>query len=127
MAFRTPDLSDDGHGEARLVTGDDGEAGAVKKRKTTNLTLIDKLAYAVSYVEGLFLFDLETLSGLPPELSAASLAGATTGQIPRGIDRHIGMVSDSAVVRYLETSWSALYELSDLRNHMLHARPATSG
>lgn len=89
------------------------------------VALIGQVAYAVSYIEWYLLGDLSRLDDLPPELSLANLAGRTTNQIACEVDAHVAKVSNPAVQRFLTVCAESLHTLAPLRNHILHARPAT--
>jgi len=81
--------------------------------------------YVVSYLEWCVLGDLPHLQGLPSELEVSRLAGETTGVIGRRIGAHLAKVGDPALRRWLDAAARSLTEVADLRNHVLHARPAT--
>jgi hypothetical protein len=90
------------------------------------LTQIGRLAYAVSGLEWSVLGDLPRHAAvLPPALNVGALAGQTTGRIARAIQQHLHDVQDQDVQAWLKESASALLVVSDIRNHVLHARPAT--
>jgi len=89
------------------------------------VTLIGRVAYAISYVEWLLLGDLSRLPDLPEQLTVGSLAGKPTGRIASEVDAHLPAVPDPEVRRFLSVSAQALHDLAPLRNHILHARPAT--
>ena len=90
------------------------------------LVLVGRLAYSASYAEGLILFDLPHLPGLPPELSTTSLESRTTGQIADHIEHHLDRIDNRDVAIYLEACSEGLRRIRDLRNDLLHARPATT-
>ena len=89
------------------------------------VALLGQVAYAVSYVEWLLLGDLGRLPDLPEQLSVDKLAGHTTARIAREVDARLSEVSHPDVRRFLEVCAQALHTLAPLRNHILHARPAT--
>ena len=81
--------------------------------------------YVVSYLESCVLGDLPHLQGLPSELDVSRLAGKTTGDIGRRIGAHLAKVGDPAIRLWLDAAARNLKEVADIRNHVLHARPAT--
>jgi len=90
------------------------------------LIQVGRLAYAVSSLEWSVLGDLtHHASALPAALAIGTLAGQTTGKIAEKIKQHLNAVQDNAVREWLKTSADALTEASIIRNHFLHARPAT--
>lgn len=88
--------------------------------------LIGQVAYEVSWLEGLVLFDLPRL-GLPDTvLDMTALMAQPTGIIAQGIVDALASVEDPAVYSWLETSGKALAAIAVGRSHVLHARPATT-
>lgn len=90
------------------------------------LTEIGKLAYAVSYLEWSVLGDLphiKTLLGGKALL--VKLAGRTTGQIANELTRAAAAVTDARTHEWLVAGAKHLAAVADLRNSVLHARPAT--
>jgi hypothetical protein len=81
--------------------------------------------YVVSYLEWCVLGDLTHLQGLPSELDVSRLAGKTTGDIGRTIGSHLAKAGDPDLRLWLDAAARNLTEVADLRNHVLHARPAT--
>ena len=90
------------------------------------LRKIGLVAYLVTAVEGLLLFDLPRLAEvLPPELNVNSMAGMTTRQLGEMFLAHAARCTDREVVAYLTAGGHALVEIGPKRNDLLHARPAT--
>jgi hypothetical protein len=91
------------------------------------LGAIGELAFAVSSLEGMLIFDVPRLApALPPSLTVVSLAGGTTRGIgQRFLDAAL-TVSDSGVRLYCEVGGQALRDVGSIRNDVLHARPATT-
>ena len=84
------------------------------------------VAYLVTSVEGLLLFDLPRLEwALPPQLNVESLAGNTTTKLGHELLAHASQCIDPTVAAYLEAGGIALSEIGSQRNAVLHARPAT--
>lgn len=91
------------------------------------LSLVGQMAYMTTSLEGLIIFDLNGLSTyLPIELTASALAGKTTRTIGTFIQTHLESVTDPDVELYLANGANALIEVSEYRNDLLHARPATT-
>ena len=92
------------------------------------LILIGQVAYMVSSLEWTILGDLPGLAQyLPADLSTSALAGKSTGQIAGALSKAVGDVTDDEVRTYVEMAGRVLGEAAELRNDMLHARPATIG
>lgn len=92
------------------------------------LTLIGQVAYMVSSLEWTILGDLPGLSQhLPADLTATALAGKSTGQIAGALTKAANDISDADVRTYVEEAGRVLGEAAEMRNDMLHARPATIG
>lgn len=89
------------------------------------LEAIGRYAYAVSYLEWSILGDLPHVEGLPATLTVDELASKTTGGIGHALLRHAPDVNDSSTREWLEAGGRALVELTEARNALLHARPAT--
>lgn len=90
------------------------------------LARIGELAYAVSSLEWTLLGDLSVhKTSLPDDLTLENLAGHTTGRIATLLDKAIPKVEDSELAVYLEAGSAALRQVAELRNAVLHARPAT--
>lgn len=90
------------------------------------LQRIGELAYGVSSLEWTLLGDLHRLSAhLPTDLTVANLAGRTTGGIAQRLRAAVPSVAHGATALYLSTGADALAEVSEIRNAVLHARPAT--
>ncbi len=92
------------------------------------LVLVGQVAYMVSSLEWTILGDLPGLAQyLPPDLNTAALAGKTTGMIGHALASAVDRIDDDEVRTYVEEAGRLLREASDLRNDLLHARPATVG
>ncbi|MCX5014772.1 hypothetical protein OG765_27835 [Streptomyces sp. NBC_00555] len=91
------------------------------------LIQIGRLAYSVTYLEGLVLYDLPHLAGLPAELELKGLAGRTTGQLGAILQKReiLEQVADTSVRTWLQRSGELLSAAAKIRNSVLHARPAT--
>ncbi len=90
------------------------------------LAKVGLVAYLVTSVEGLLLFDLPRLEwALPPQLNVESLAGNTTTKLGHELLAHASQCTDPTVAAYLEAGGIALSEIGPQRNAVLHARPAT--
>lgn len=90
------------------------------------LRKIGLVAYMVTSVEGLLLFDLPRLAeAVPPQLRVENLAGLTTTRLGERFLAHASQCTDSAVAAYVAAGGKALVEIRPQRNAMLHARPAT--
>jgi hypothetical protein len=83
-------------------------------------------ASAVTYLEGLVLYDLPRLDGyLPPAVTLERLAGRTTGQIGRLITGQAQRAIHPAVAVWSAVAGRLLSRAAEIRNPVLHARPAT--
>ena len=92
------------------------------------LVLIGQVAYMVSSLEWTILGDLPGLAQyLPTDLTTSALAGKSTGQIAGALSKAAGEISDDVVRAYIELVGRVLGEAAEMRNDMLHARPATIG
>lgn len=92
------------------------------------LGLVGQVAYMVSSLEWTILGDLPGLAPyLPAELNTSALAGKSTGQIAGALSKAVDQISDVDVRAYVELAGRLLGEATELRNDMLHARPATIG
>lgn len=84
------------------------------------------VAYLVSSLEGLLLFDLPRFGHqLPQELSTAALAGLTTYKMGERFVTHAPRSADEKITAYFAAGGRALIEIAPRRNAMLHSRPAT--
>lgn len=91
------------------------------------LALIGELAYRVSYLEWLVIGDLANSLPRPTGVDAPSLMGKSTGQIAGAVARAAqGWDEDPELKRFGELAADALGDVSQRRNHVLHARPATT-
>jgi hypothetical protein len=92
------------------------------------LVLLGQVAYMVSSLEWTILGDLPGLARyLPAELNTPVLAGKTTGQIGGALGKAVDNIGDAEVRAYVELAGRLLCEASEMRNDLLHARPATVG
>lgn len=90
------------------------------------LLKIGRLAYAVTYLEGMVLFDLPgTGTQLPTAITLAELGGKPTGVIAGRLRDHAPQLADPALREYLVAASDALAAVATIRNAVLHARPAT--
>lgn len=89
------------------------------------LALIGELAYRVSYLEWLVFGDLANSLPRPTDIDVPSLMGKSTGQIAGAVARAAeGWDDDSELQAFGELAAEALADVSQRRNHVLHARPA---
>jgi hypothetical protein len=87
---------------------------------------IGRLCYAVSYLEWGFLGDLPDLAErLPSGFEVDKLAGKTTGTLAGLAAAASKESSDPEITRWLSVAAEQLKAVAELRNHALHARPAT--
>ncbi|QUL78046.1 hypothetical protein [Brevibacterium sp. SMBL_HHYL_HB1] len=87
---------------------------------------IGALAYAVSSLEWKLLGDLNRLANrLPENLTLKVLEPITTGGIAKRISKAAANTKDVEVRNYLTVASDALKRAAELRNDLLHARPAT--
>ena len=90
------------------------------------LARIGELAYTVSSMEWKILGDLRRLADrLPESLTLAALEPQTTGAIGHRVAAAAEEVTDTDAKEYLLAVGRALSEAAELRNDVLHARPAT--
>ncbi len=87
--------------------------------------LIGQLAYEVAYLEGAVIFDLPRHRLPEPILRTRDLMALTTGTIAKRLRKAAPEV-DEPVRLWLETCAAALDDIATRRNHVLHARPATT-
>jgi hypothetical protein len=91
------------------------------------LEKVGLVAYLVTSVKGLLLFDLPRLAwALPPQLNVETLAGKTTTKLGQELLAHAPQCTDPTVSA-LKAGGTALLEIGLQRNAVLHARPATDG
>ena len=82
----------------------------------------------VSSLEWTILGDLPGLAQyLPADLNTPALAGRTTGKIASALTAAAGVINDEEVRTYVLEAGRLLLKARDLRNDLLHARPATVG
>lgn len=91
------------------------------------LERIGALAYAVSYMEWTLLGDLHRLAGdLPSSLTLDTLEPQTTGRIATRAEQRAQEMASGPMKDYVVAAATALREIAQLRNDVLHARPATT-
>lgn len=79
------------------------------------------VAYLVTSVEGVLLFDLPRLAwALPPQFNVESLAGKTTTKLGEKLVAHAPQCTDTTVAAYLKAGGTALLEIGLQRNAVLH-------
>jgi hypothetical protein len=89
------------------------------------LVRIGELAYAVSSLEWTVLDDLTALAPhLPARATTPNLVRRTTGQIAKRLSDAVPGVADVGVSDFLRVCSEALRRAAELRNAVLHARPA---
>lgn len=92
------------------------------------LALIGELAYRVSYLEWLVIGDLANALPCPPGIDAPALMGKSTGQIAGAVaGAATGWDDEPELKQFGSLAAEALSDVSQRRNHVLHARPATTG
>jgi hypothetical protein len=102
---------------ARVALPDDGY-----------LVLVGQVAYMVSALEWTILGDLPGLAQyLPVDLDIPTLAGKTTGNIAAALTAAASAIKDEEVRSYVAEAGRLLCKARELRNDLLHARPATIG
>lgn len=90
------------------------------------LLLLGKLAYMVASLEWTLLGDLTSLRRRAPELpEVQALASKSSGRIAKLLGEAAPTVVDDDVRAYYELGSVNLKAAADIRNHALHARPAT--
>lgn len=90
------------------------------------LQSLGELVYAVSSMEWTILGDLRHLARhLPPDLTLEALSSKPTGKIARSLRHSLPKVTDQATRDYLAAAAASLGDAATLRNHVMHARPAT--
>ncbi len=90
------------------------------------LRKVGLVAYLVSSLEGLLLFDLPRLqAAVPPQLAVDRLAGKTTKRLGEQLVEFAPACATHNVAAYLGAGGRALVEVAPKRNALLHARPAT--
>ncbi|WBL18778.1 hypothetical protein [Citricoccus sp. NR2] len=90
------------------------------------LARIGEIAYTVSYLEWTILGDLQRLEGqLPNDFVLSRLEPMMTSQIASAVKSASKVTAEDAVKDYLVAVYNALFVAADLRNDVLHARPAT--
>jgi hypothetical protein len=88
------------------------------------LTRIGQIVYMVGYLEWVVLGDLADL-GDPGGLTLNDLAGLPTGEIAKRLTNAAPSIADPVVSRFIATAGSALTDVRDRRNGVMHARPIT--
>jgi hypothetical protein len=90
------------------------------------LSRIGLLAYMISSLEELLLFDLPRLQKrITPQLNVERLARKTTHDLGAELVKYASQCGDQEVARYLAAGGLALQEVTPQRNAVFHARPAT--
>ena len=89
------------------------------------LESIGRCAYGISSIEWLLLGDLPRLITESSALSIEKLNGLTTGQLATKVKSAVEEIPDPAIRAYIKACAEALATLSEKRNDILHARPAT--
>lgn len=91
------------------------------------LARIGEVAYTVSSMEWTILGDLRRLrSELPNDLTLDQLEPQTTGNVAKLIKAATKRMPSGRVKDYLIAGYRALFIAAQLRNDVLHARPATN-
>lgn len=91
------------------------------------LARIGEVAYTVSSIEWTLLGDLRRLRNeLPDDLTLDQLEPQTTGNIAKLVKAATKKMSAGRVKYYLIAGYRALFIAAQLRNDVLHARPATN-
>jgi hypothetical protein len=92
------------------------------------LVRIGELVYRISSLEGQLIWDIPRLSkALPDSFGTGELLTSTTRGIGQQLLDVAPKVTDASVQEYLKFGGFALRTAGELRNHILHARPATDG
>jgi hypothetical protein len=90
------------------------------------LQKIGRLVYGIASLEWLVLGELPRhQSLLPPQLGVGGLAGKTTGKIGSELTAAANDLEASPVQHFLAAAGEQLSAVATMRNHLLHARPAT--
>lgn len=90
------------------------------------LQRIGEIAYAASYIEWTLLGDIPRLQDrLPDDFCLEKLESKTTGSIAKAAQEAAKQCQDGEVRAYLEVMGKALSTMAEIRNDVLHARPAT--
>ncbi|MDY0914487.1 hypothetical protein [Rathayibacter festucae] len=91
------------------------------------LVRIGEIAYTASSMEWTILGDLHRLqSTLPANLTLAELEPWETSRIARKLKDEVPNVTDVGTRDYLTAVYRALFTAGEIRNDVLHARPATT-
>jgi hypothetical protein len=92
------------------------------------LVRLGEIVYSISSLEATLIFDVPRLSkALPNSFGTGELLNGTTRGIGQQLLDVAPKATDSSVKDYLEFGGFALRTAGDLRNQILHARPATDG
>lgn len=90
------------------------------------LARIGEVAYTVSSMEWTILGDLHRLAdGLPDDLTLHRLEPLMTSGIASAVKVAAAVTADGPIKDYLVAVYRALYVAAEVRNDVLHARPAT--
>lgn len=93
---------------------------------TEYLIRIGEIAYAVSSLEWTLIGDLYQYGGdLPDSLLPSQLEPSTTGNIGEKASNAAKNMQPGPLRDYVEACGQALDEVAEIRNDILHARPAT--
>lgn len=91
------------------------------------LERIGEVAYTVASMEWTILGDLLRLSSrLPEGLTLNRLEPKTTAEIAKDVKNAAKTADDVEIKNYLVAVYRGLFEASEIRNNLLHARPATN-
>lgn len=92
------------------------------------LVRLGELVYQIASLEGQLISDIPRLSkALPDSFGTGELLTGTTRRIGQKLLGVAPKATDTKVQNYLKSGGHALLAAGDLRNHILHARPATDG
>ena len=91
------------------------------------LLALGRISYSVGYLEWAVLGHLPQIPDLPSELDLRALVGRTTGGIGRQLQNPtvVAKVVNPALRAWLQEAGQRLIRVAELRNSVLHARPAT--
>lgn len=93
----------------------------------TYMDALARVIYAVTYLEGLIIWDIASVSTqLPPEFETRLIVTKTTGGIGHYLVKHASKVSNSTFQSWIYAGGTALIDVTDDRNDVLHARPVTA-
>lgn len=102
------------------------EHSRVALPEASYLARIGEIAYTASSMEWTILGDLHRLAAdLPGTLSLDQLEPEVTSGIASKIKAETINMTGGPTKDYLVAVYRALYKVAEIRNHVLHARPAT--